>query len=65
MQFNCDVDIITLGPAFLHLLRLEWPPWEYKWVDPVTKCNSDTEIEEDAAAYGPDVDDPYGTGRLC
>ena len=39
----------------------EWPPCEYKWVDPLTLCNSapeyDTDIEGDAAAYCPDVDD--------
>ena len=65
LQFNCDVGIIALSPAFLHLLRLEWSPWEYKWLDPLTQCNSDaeydTDIEQDAAAYGPHVDDPYGT----
>ena len=42
---------------------------ELKKFDPLAQCNSDaeydTDIEDDAATYGPDVDDPYGiSGRL-
>jgi hypothetical protein len=50
--------------ASLHLLRLQWAPWKSTWVDPLDSCNNDaeydTDLEEAAAAYGLDDDDPYG-----
>ena len=65
VKSNCDVGVIAQSPASVHLLRLQWPPWESKRVDPVDQCNSDaehdTDIMEVAASYGPDIDNPYGT----
>ena len=64
MKFTCDVGVIAHCPASLQLLRMQWAPWGYKWVDPLDLCNSDaeydTDIWQDAAAYGPDDDDING-----
>ena len=61
LQFKCDVGVLVHSLASLHLLRLQWAPWESKWVDPIDPCNSDaeydTDLEEAAAAYGLDDDD--------
>ena len=63
LQFKCDVGVITHSPS-MHLLRVQWTPWDSNWVDPLDPCNSDaehdTDDEEAAAAYGPDDDDLYG-----
>ena len=70
LQFKCDVDVLARSLASLHLLRLQWAPWESKWVDSLDSCNSDaeydTDLEEAAAAYGLDDDDPSAMvcGRL-
>ena len=63
-----DAQIAQDNPFFslasLHLLRLQWATWESKWVDPLDPRNSDaeydTDLEEAAATYGLDDDDPYG-----
>jgi hypothetical protein len=65
LQFKCDVGVLAHSLASLHLLRLQRDGSEFKWVDPLDSCNSDafydTDLEEAAAAYGLDDDDPYGT----
>ena len=64
LQFKCDVGVLARSLASLHLLRLQWAGWESKGVDLFYPCNIDakydTDLEEAAAAYGLDDDDPYG-----